>query len=327
VSSISPINAREFWAETFRLFDLSAAKKHEDALTLAIQIAERFPERAAESSYLLACAHERAGHDEEALQTLEAALARGNGWQNSLLLWSPSLRPLRDSPRFHGILARSKALMDKLEADTRVTVAVLPPKSPRMATAPPLLLALHGGADFPGEHDGYWAAATRLGVLVAVAQSSQRRSTDTFWWGAPPEPFDNERSVRDVKAAYDEVSATFSFDATRVVLGGFSQGAVLAVTLALQNRPFPVRGLACVGPGVEDLEPLLPLMEPAAARGLRAWILAGEKERGLDSVTRLAQELTLRGIPCELDIVPGLGHEFPEDFGTRIQSGLSFLLD
>jgi acetyl esterase/lipase len=327
VSSISPARAREFWADTFRLLDLSAAQRDNDALALAIQIAERFPEQPAESSFLLACAYNRAGDEEQALRTLETALDRGNCWHDSLLLWSPSLKPLRELPRFHGILARSKAIMDDLEAHTRVSVTVFAPKAGPTATAPPLFLPLHGGADIPGEHDRYWAAAADFGLVVAVARSSQRRSSDTFWWGGPPEPFDRDRSERDVKAAYEEVSGTFAFDVTRVVLGGFSQGAVLAVTLALQNRPSPVRGLACVGPGIEDLEPLLPLMEPAAARGLRAWILAGERERGLELITRLARELTLRGVPCELDVVPGLGHEFPEDFGTRLQSGLSFLLD
>jgi acetyl esterase/lipase len=318
--------AREFWSDTFRLLDLSAAKKDDDALALAIDIAERFPEQAAEASYLLACAYNRAARPEEALHTLEASLDRGNCWHDSLLLWSPSLKSLRDLARFHEILARSKAMMDALAADTRVGVTVFPPKVSPMATPPPLFLPLHGGADIPGEHDGYWAAATGLGVLVAIAQSSQRRSSDTFWWGGPGEPFDHERSERDVRAVYDEVSATSAFDVGRVALGGFSQGAVLAVTLALKNQPFPVRGFACVGPGIENLEPLLPLMEPAAARGLRAWILAGENERGLELITRLGHELVSHGVPCRLDVVSGLGHEFPEDFGTRIQSGLNFVL-
>src|SRR5712691_8555199 len=153
---------------------------------------------------------------------------RGNCWHSSLLAWSPSLNPLRNLPRFDGILARSKAIMDKLEADTRVSVTVFPPKAGRTATAPPLFLPLHGGADIPGEHDRYWAAATDLGLVVAVARSSQRRSSDTFWWGGPPEPFDHDRSERDVKTAYDEVVTTLAFDVARVVLGGFSQGAVLA---------------------------------------------------------------------------------------------------
>jgi hypothetical protein len=323
---MSPLRAREFWSDTFRLLDLSAAKRDDDALALAIQIAERFPEQPAEASYLLACAYNRAGYDEHALRTLERSLDHGNCWHDSLLLWSPSLAPLRELPRFQGILARSNAMMDKLEADTHVNVAVFRPKAGQVASGPPLFLSLHGGADIPGEHDGYWAAAIGLGVLVAVAQSSQRRSSDTFWWGGPGEPFDHARSERDVKTAYDKVGTTFSFDATRVVLGGFSQGAVLAVTLSLQNQPFPVRGFACVGPGTEDLEPLLPLMEPAAARGLRAWILAGERERGLELIKRLAHELTSRGVPCKLDVVPDIGHEFPEDFGTRLQSGLSFVL-
>jgi predicted esterase len=321
---MSPTRAREFWVDTFRLFDLSAAKRDKDALALAIEIAERFPEQAAESSYLLACAHNRVGHDEKALRALEVALDRGSCWSRSLLLWSPSLKPLQNRPRFHRILDRSKTMMDALEETTRVGVTFFPPQAVETALAP-LLLPLHGGADIPGEHDEYWASAAGRGVLVAVAQSSQRRSSDTFWWGGPPEPFDRERSERDVHAAFDEVRARRAFDGARVVLGGFSQGAVLAVTLALQNRPFPIHGFACVGPGVEPLEPLMPLMEPAAARGLRGWILAGETERGLGLVTRLSDALNAHGVPCQLEVVQGIGHEFPDDFGARLQSGLHFV--
>lgn len=326
MSSMSRARARQFWADTFRLLELSAAKRDGDALALAVDIAQRFPEQAAESSYLLACAYNRAGHDEQALRTLEVALDRGSCWHESLLLWSPSLKPLRNRPEFRRILARSKVRMDALEVGTHVRVAIFAPQAVEGAGPPPLFLPLHSGADVPGEHDADWAAATGLGVLVAVPRSSQRRTSDTFWWGAPNQPFDQERSERDVGSAYDEVRATYALDVARVLLGGFSQGACLAVTLALQNRPFPVCGFAAVGPGIEDLEPLLPLMEPAAARGLRGWILAGERERGLDMITRLGHELTSHGLSCQVEVVPGLGHEFPDDFGTRLQSGLRFAL-
>jgi len=322
---MSPTRAREFWVDTFRLLGLSAANRDNDALALAIEIAERFPEQPAESSYLLACAYNRVGHVEESLRALEVALDRGSCWNRTLLLWSPSLKPLQNRPRFHRILDRSTTMMDALEAGTRVGVALFPPQAVDKALAPPMLLPLHGGADIPGEHDGHWATAAGRGVLVAVAQSSQRRSSDTFWWGGPPEPFDRERSERDVHAAYEEVRARCAFDSARVVLGGFSQGAVLAVTLALQNRPFPIHGFACVGPGVEPLESLMPLMEPAGARGLRGWILAGETERGLGLVTRLSDALNTHGVPCQLEVVRGIGHEFPDDFGARLQSGLHFV--
>src|SRR6202047_4717761 len=201
---MSPARPRQFWADTFRLLELSAAKKDDDALALAVGIAERFPEQAAESAYLLACAYNRAGQDEEALRTLEAALDRGSCWHDSLLIWSPSLKPLRNRPQFRRILARSKAMMDALESGTRVRVAVFPPQSVETAGAPPLFLPLHGGADIPGEHDAYWAAAVGLGVLVAVPRSSQRRSSDTFWWGGPGGPFDREGSEGDVAAAQGE---------------------------------------------------------------------------------------------------------------------------
>jgi hypothetical protein len=67
-------------------------------------------------------------------------------------------------------------------------------------------------------------------------------------------------------------------------------------------------------------------MEPAAARGLRGWILAGELEPGLEQIVRLHHELTLRGVACHLEVAPQLGHEFPEDFATRLPSAIDFVL-
>lgn len=46
----------------------------------------------------------------------------------------------------------------------------------------------------------------------------------------------------------------------------------------------------------------------------------------LDSIIRLDHELTSHGVSCHLDVVPGVGHESPDDFGKRLQSGLLFLL-
>ena len=149
MSSMSPARARQFWADTFRLLEISAAKRNDDALAHAVEIAERFPEQAAESSFLLACAYNRAGHEEQALRTLEAALDRGSCWHDSLLLWSPSLKPLQNRPRFKRVLARSKTMIDALEAGTRASVDMFPPRTVA-AGASPLLLPLHGERIFRG---------------------------------------------------------------------------------------------------------------------------------------------------------------------------------
>ena len=324
---MTPVNAeraREFWADTSRLVSLAMAKRDDEAVVVALEIVKGYPELPAESSYLLACAYNGAGRYVEALHTLETALDRGACWHESLLLSSPGLKPLRDQQQFHRIVARSKIMLDALPASSPAG-AVFSPERIETAGAP-LFLPLHGGGDIPGGHDEHWAAAVGIGVLVAIPRSSQRRSSDMFWWGNPLQPFDIERCGRDIQAAYDQVGTRHGFDRTRVVLGGFSQGASLAVTLALHNRPFPIRGFTCVGPGMESIEALIPLMEPAAARGLRGWILAGERERGLELITRLSDALTFHGIACQLEVVPGLGHEFPHDFGSRLQSGLGSVL-
>jgi predicted esterase len=317
---------REFWAEIFQILALSNQGRDREALPLALGVRERFPEQAAETIYSIACLYARTNQPEEALATLEAALNAGVAWHKAVLLRSPSLAPLHDAPRWRTILSRSEDRMREQENSDRPEVLIMPPQQSGSQT--PLLMALHGGADRMEEFAPYWQSATGLGILLLVPRSSQRRSSDNFWWGpwwGPQGPFDQERAEADVLTAYDQARREQSFDGHRVVLGGFSQGANMAITLALRQRPFESAGFICVGSGIDDLTALNPLMEPAAARGLRGWMLAGEREESLASVRNLHRELTRSGIACQLDLVPGLGHEFPEDFDIRLAEAIRFI--
>lgn len=319
--SMDPDRAQEFWRSVFRMFQLSGQGKDDDALALAIRMRDEFTEWPAETNYLVAVLFARTGQPSRSLETFESALDAGMAWNDALLRWSPSLAPLQEEPRFRAIVTRSGARIKALEATTAVRVDIVAPA--QGGPTYPLLLPLHGGGDALDEFAPHWHSASDAGVVLCVPQSSQRRSTDTFWWGLG-ETFDQQRSEADIRLAYEQVCGRFRID--RVVLGGFSQGAVMAVTLALQQRPFPSVGFICVGPGTSNLEPLLPLMEAAAARGLRGWILAGEQESRLEQVLRLHKELTARGILCHMEVVPGIGHEFPDDFRNRLTSAIPTVL-
>jgi hypothetical protein len=44
-------------------------------------------------------------------------------------------------------------------------------------------------------------------------------------------------------------------------------------------------------------------------------------------VEHLNADLTASGVETELDVVPGLGHEFPDDFPERLHRAVTNILD
>ena len=63
----------DFQSYRIQIFDLYNARKYREALAVAFQAKEKFPERNAKTSYWIGCLQSRMGESEEALQTLEKA--------------------------------------------------------------------------------------------------------------------------------------------------------------------------------------------------------------------------------------------------------------
>ncbi len=152
-----------------------------------------------------------------------------------------------------------------------------------------------------------------------MPQSSFPASSDgdDFAW---PEP-----GVEDeLRAAVGGLQESHDVDAERLLLGGFSQGARLAVDMALRGEPFAVRGVVTVAAGVR------PGTEVPAWRRDEAppllWFLTGERDVSREAIEELHMTLRDRGFGSRLEVVPDLGHEFPADFGDRLAEALGWVL-
>jgi acetyl esterase/lipase len=60
---------------------------------------------------------------------------------------------------------------------------------------------------------------------------------------------------------------------------------------------------------------------------VRGLFIAGER----DELTRQGQErvaaaLNARGVLCDLQVVPGMAHGYPDDLGLRVSGAMPFLL-
>lgn len=244
-----------------------------------------------------------AGRLDQAERRIAEALEAGQLWRASLLL-SPTLDPLRGRPEFESLAAKARARVAARGLKPRVLIAP-PAKARRLA---PLVLVLHGARGNASAELERWRLATELGYFVAAAQSSQPATEDGFCWDAP-----RERIEEDPRAI-----ATQLPQHARTVLAGFSQGAWVALNVALRADLVRAASVIMVGPFAGALSNLEP-----AWRRLRVAILAGDRDAYTPDVELLARELERRGHHVKLEVLPGVAHEYPPDFARRLPELLS----
>lgn len=297
--------------------------QYAEALDLVRAAFADHPGRAATLTFWAACLSCRLGQAEAALAALREGLARGLWW-SATMLQDPDLDLIRDRAAFQEVVAEGERRRQEAERTTPPDSLVLSPDTAaggRAGQPPPLLLALHGAGRTAADDAPAWEALRRAGLLVALPQSSSPMSNDRYWW---PDP---GRAARDLAWAWERLGTTSPFDPGRVILAGFSQGATMALRLALEGRPIPARGVLAVAPAVRDPDAFAPLIPPARDRGLRAWFLVGEEDPLVGPVRRLAGAMQGQGFPCRLVVLPGLGHDFPADFTARAVEAVRFLLE
>jgi poly(3-hydroxybutyrate) depolymerase len=237
------------------------------------------------------------GRLDGAVTALETAEAENQLWRIGLLR-QPEMEPLRAEPRFAALLARVEARIAAHAFEPRLIVAEPEPPDPRA----PLLLGLHGATSVAGDYQARWLPAARLGCVVASVQSSQPAREDAFCWD------DRHHVRRDLAAVLPGLPPH-----GEVVLTGFSQGAAVALELALAGDVVPAAALIAVGPSYPPSARF-----PEAARVLNVVILRGLDDPWGRSVPGTVEALRAAGHQVHVEEVPGLGHDYPADFAGRL---------
>ena len=239
-----------------------------------------------------------AGDLDGAEQTVADALAAGHLWRASLLL-APALEPLHGRPRFEEVAAEARRRV----AERHLSPTVLVESARNRAGIAPLLLAFHGAASNAASEIQHWRPAAALGFTVAAAQSSQPATADGFCWDPP-----RERIWQDVRAIVPGLPLR-----GRTVLAGFSQGAWVALNLALKGDLIQAGTVVLVAPFAGPTDSLEP-----AWRRLKVAIIAGAADASAAGVERLAADLQERGHHVSLEIVTGVAHAYPPQFEERL---------
>lgn len=295
------------------VFEAYGKHEYEQALEIAQAAIGEFP---ANASYWVACLLAVTDRPEGALDALEEGLARGGWWPPAMLVMDPDLDSIRDSTRFADLIARSEDAW-KQAFMAAPEIHIYPP------TAEPsgaLLVALHGMGGFSLEtFTRHWTTACDHGAVVVVPESSQPHTPEggRCW-------VDEERTDRDLQFVYDATISAHAIDPAKVVLCGFSQGGRVALTRSLAAAPFKTRGFIAVAPAIRDHQ--LDGTLQSADRNTRGVFVVGTNDVVFEPVRAFHDAGVAHGFEWTLHEVPGLGHDFPDDFSARLIEAMRFVL-
>jgi predicted esterase len=255
------------------------------------------------------------GEHDDAVAVLADGIERGEWWSEGRLRGDPDLAPLQGRADFDAVVdaARRRQAANPSRPALEVLRSSAQPRG--------LVIALHGAGGTIESAATHWQHATELGYAVGIPLSSQRSASDDDRrsWD------DAELAAHEVADARDRLARQLELDSQSAIFAGFSQGARRVVEWALMGAPLDVRRFICVGPGLDQvrLEDVDPQLRSAVRRGVRAAFVVGDEDWVLEPVRRFHEAMRAAGIASRLDVVPGVGHDYPPDFGSRLPALLA----
>jgi predicted esterase len=307
----------ELSEEMFRLYGRG---EYEAALALVNRDFEHFTDYLGRLYFWRVCLHTMLDQQDEALHQLKQALDLGFGYSVDLLHGDRDLQSLQRKPEFEQLVTRSQEQYAELSSHIVSTRLIIPP--PEAAAPFPLLIILHGNSSNAEWTAGYWQAAAERGWLVLLPQSSQPGWDNTsFSWD------DEEKARRDVLQHYQEIQQKYQIDPERVVIGGFSRGARVALSLALTGS-IPARGVIAVAPALrQNSDELFALAQLRLEHAPSVYLIVGEQDQPFYEPTiAFAEYLSGLDVDCELSVYPHIGHAYPSDFADVLPVALDFVM-
>jgi hypothetical protein len=303
---------------------LYGEQRYADVLDLLNREGDNYPDHAWFVLYMRSCMAARIGEPELALRLLGEALDRGYWSGVDVMRQSPSWQTLQGVPEFEQLAEISIARQAEAQANSVPRLFTLEPEGGCEKERPcPLFLALHGNGENGEAALEGWQPVVSRGWLLAAIQSSQITGPAAYVWD------DQDVALPEVGGQYAVLREKYAIDAGRTILTGYSMGGETALSVALTGT-IPVRGFLLLGPGgptIDTPEAWLPLIEGAKSRGLRGYMLLGENDDTIphDAIRTIVTMLNDHGIPCELELVPGTRHQYPQDLDQILERVLAFL--
>lgn len=252
-------------------------------------------------------------------------------------------RSLKEDPRYILLKEKNDFLMAEAQKKAKFEYIVHVPDYYSKDKEYPVFFNLHGDGDNIEYHKQYWKPdkLLKMGFIVVYVQSSQTLYHNEYIW-LNKEIYlkDDDMSLSErihngkceiynkvydeVMTCYNSISNDYSINHDKIIIGGFSGGAIASIDIALSDI-IPIKGvvaLCSVRPKRFNLDNIKLNRE----KGLKFVFMEGEKDIPEQDIEQMIEGCKKLDIPFEYYINKNIGHWYPEDLDYKLDKALNFIL-
>lgn len=299
-------------------------ERYEEALELfRTSVPELPPEEADEFRFELmwieCMLYTRCGKYDECFKVIKQAVDNGLAFP----LHFDRFDPLRNMDGFKALEEHNAKLVALENSKAKTTYKVLLPENYDPNKKYPLFMALHGdGISNIREFSQYWKPDVFLssGFIFAYLQSSQVICHNGYGWLDDP-----DKANKDILSCYSAIANAYSVDPDRVLIGGFSGGAIESIHFTLSDV-LPVKGFIALCPELIPKAFTYENVNRAAQAGVKGAVMEGELVLPVANEDEMMRTFDELGLPIQYTINKGIGHQAPDDFDVKLGKAISFIL-
>jgi len=310
---------QEFIELRNKMYRLYLEGRYSEALQVAEEANARFKDEVSETSYWLACLNSVLHKEDKAIEILKGSLNADTWWSPKQLEKEKDLDPIRNHKEFKEILEKCYQMIEEKQKESKPERLVFYPDKFDEKKKYPLFVALHWAGGNAEEFSEYWKHVLKRGYILLVPQSSQLFGQKRYCWE------DWEKAKNEITDHILEIEKHNLIE-DGIIIAGASQGANREIiNFAFEDTPLNIKKFIAVIPPIRDVSFYIPLLKNGVRKGVRIYIIAGEKDIFAEKTKELYSEMEKAGLQCKLTVIPGIGHEFPSNFDDYIDEALDYL--
>ncbi|MGM8215932.1 TPR end-of-group domain-containing protein [Bacillaceae bacterium W0354] len=284
-----------------RLFKVFGEKDYDAAKEIIQQATKLFPERLDKTLFWKACLYSTLNESNKAVDALNEGLSKGFWWNPALLLNDPDLKPIHDVAEFKEVIKKCEDIFHNVSHQSKAETFIYGNHEAKRA-----ILILHWrGSNVKDFAPNWLDSELEKENFFIFPQSSQIFSYNSYCWD------DETLARKEIEQAYYQLIDKYNGDDK--IIAGASQGGKLAIDLCLDDS-FAITKFISVIPAIKSLEEYEKLLKSNTLKNISGHIITGDQDYFYDKTVELSKLLMEHGIKCELHVIKGLGHHFPENF-------------
>ena len=288
--------------------------KIEEVLEKVKEAREQYPEEEYTTNLDLAVVHIQLGNLEETKKIIEKSLDEG------ILYPKMYFHPILEKVDFKDLFHRLDKLREELQKDAKSDYIVVKPEGYTDDKEYPLFIALHGWGEDAEFFRKFWTSKRiNKEFILVLPQSSQVVGSKNYGWD------NTEIAYNEIKDIYEDIKNTYKINYNKIIVGGFSQGSTVAISIALNKDLIPVKGFISLCPNKPEGFTEEAVIK-ARDNGVKGVILTGEKDQSISQQKEMVDMFKNLEFSHQFNITENLGHWFPEDLSDQIDESLNFIL-